>query len=89
MRITIHLSTHVYAEEKLEDDIYLDEALPDTIETCGIHGPEVVVPLRRNNHREIVFNYDKKTTLGDFEIFIKNAIHLPLEYGRIAFVLVH
>ena len=87
MRITIHLSTHVYAEEKLEDDIYLDEALPDTIETCGIHGPEVVVPLRRNNHREIVFNYDKKTTLGDFEIFIKNAIHLPLEYGRIAFCI--
>ena len=60
MNILVRLSTHVYAEEKLEDDIYLDEALPDTIETCGIHGPEVVVPLRRNNHREIVFNYDKK-----------------------------
>ena len=85
MRITIRLSTHVYAEEKMVDDIYLDKSLRDSVDTCGILGPEVIVPLRRNILREMFFEYDENTTLADFECFIKNIIQIPSESGKIAF----
>lgn len=47
MRVTLNIEIHAYAKERLRDEI-LDEQLPDNIESCGIVGPEVIVPLRRN-----------------------------------------
>ena len=62
MKINISIETHVFAEEKLQDEV-LDEILADDIDSCGIVGPEIIVPLRRNRNPKIVFEYTEKTTL--------------------------
>lgn len=64
MKVTIHIETHAYVKEKLADEI-LDESLPDDIQSCGILGPEIIVPLRRNRKCQIEFEYTEKTTLRD------------------------
>lgn len=64
MKILIKIETHAYVDETLYDEI-LDTSLPNNIESCGIAGPEVIVPLRKYRNSEFVFNYTEKTTLDD------------------------
>lgn len=64
MKVKINIETHAYAEEKLADEI-LDESLPDDIQSCGILGPEIIVPLRRNRKCNLDFEYTEQTILRD------------------------
>lgn len=64
MKVILNIETHAYQEECLADEI-LDENLADDNQSCGILGPEIIVPLRRNRHCELNFEYTEKTTLGD------------------------
>lgn len=66
MNIIIQIETHAYAEEKLCDEI-LDENLPDDVQSCGILGPEIILPLRRNRHCELKFEYTEATTVGEVQ----------------------
>ncbi len=64
MKVLIRLETHAYVEEKLYDEI-LNPSLPNSIESCGIAGPEIIVPLRKYRNCEFVLNYTESTTLND------------------------
>lgn len=84
MRVIINIETHAYAEEKLADEI-LDGNLPDDIQSCGILGSEIIVPLRRNRNCELCFEYTEETTLGDLIHAVWERLD-SLNYGvRIAF----
>ena len=84
MRVQIDIETHAYAEEKLVDE-FLDENLPDDIQSWGILGPEIIVPLRRNRKCELSFAYTEKTTLGDLIYAVLERLD-SLDHGvRIAF----
>lgn len=84
MRVLIDIETHAYAEEKLADEI-LDENLPDDIQSCGILGPEIIVPLRRNRNCELSFEYTEETTLGDLIYAVLERLD-SLNHGvRVAF----
>ena len=85
MNIKIRLATHVYQSEHLVDNIYLNENLADTADTCGIHGPEVILPLRKNHYRELIYSFDENTTLLDLSHYIKDLINLPRNHGHLAF----
>lgn len=64
MNAIIKISCHVYAQEHLCDEI-LDENLGDDIDSCGIIGPEIILPLRRNRDLEISVEYTTETTIKD------------------------
>ena len=84
MKITLRIETHAYVEEKLADEI-LDESLPDDIQSCGILGPEIIVPLRRNRNCKLDFEYTEKTTLRDVVYAVLERLD-SLNHGiRIAF----
>lgn len=74
MKTILAIETHIYAEEVLKDDI-LDSSLPDDIQSCGILGPKIVLPLRRNKYCELDFEYTEKTTLSE----VKEAVLERLE----------
>lgn len=73
MKITFLIETHAYEKEQLCDEI-LDTNLPDDETSCGIHGPEIIVPLRRNRNTQLEFSYTEETTLGEIEYAILNHI---------------
>lgn len=79
MRVTLNIETHAYAKERLRDEI-LDEQLPDNIESCGIVGPEVIVPLRRNRKLIMSCEYSEETTISEILSPVK-AILDPTNYG--------
>ena len=64
MKVILNIETHAYQEEYLVDEI-LDQNLADDNQSCGILGSEIIVPLRRNRHCELNYEYTEKTTLGD------------------------
>lgn len=59
MEICFEIEVHIYAEERLCDEILEDGA------SCGILGPEVVLPLRRNRNCKFHYQYSKSTTAAD------------------------
>ena len=85
MKVIFNIETHAYAEERLADEI-LDESLPDDNQLCGILGPEIIVPLRRNRRCKLEFKFTEKTTLRD----VLNAVLIRLDslnHGvRVAFL---
>lgn len=85
MTITLKIETHAYVEERLYDEI-LDENLPDDIQSCGIAGPEIIVPLRRNRFCEMVFGYISSTTIGEVCYAVLHRLN-SLNHGvRVAFL---
>ena len=74
MKVILNIETHAYVEERLADKI-LDESLPDDVQSCGILGPEIIVPLRRNRRCKLEFEYSEKTTLRD----VLNAVLVRLD----------
>ena len=85
MKVTIHIETHAYVKEKLADEI-LDESLPDDIQSCGILGPEIIVPLRRNRKCQIEFEYTDKTTLRDVMYAVLERLDSVGHGVRVAFL---
>lgn len=85
MKVIFNIETHAYAEERLADEI-LDESLPDDNQSCGILGPEIIVPLRRNRRCKLEYEFTEKTTLRD----VLNAVLIRLDslnHGvRVAFL---
>lgn len=60
MEICFEIEVHIYAEERLCDEFLEDGA------SCGILGPEVVLPLRRNRNCILSYQYVEETaTTGD------------------------
>lgn len=49
MNYKIHLTAHVYSEEELRDDLYLD----NNSTNCGILGEEIIAPLKAINSKEM------------------------------------
>lgn len=43
----------------------MNSDLPDDIQSCGILGPDIVLPLRKNRNCELEFEYTVETTLGE------------------------
>lgn len=70
MRTLLIIETHVYEEDRLRDEM-LEESLGDDIETCGIIGPETILPLRKNRNPRIALEYTETTTIRD----VVNAIY--------------
>ena len=88
MTILLLIETHVYQEEQLRDEM-LSEDLGEDINSCGIIGPETILPLRRNRTPELLFEYSETTTIKDMVDaiygvfgFDKDVLILP----RIAFL---
>lgn len=85
MKVIFNIETHAYVEERLADEI-LDESLPDDNQSCGILGPEIIVPLRRNRRCKLEYEFTEKTTLRD----VINAVLIRLDslnHGvRVAFL---
>lgn len=75
MRTLLKIETHVYEEDRLRDEM-LEESLGEDIETCGIIGPETVLPLRRNRNPQIVLEYTETTTIRD----VVNAVYNVFGY---------
>ena len=86
MNILIRIETHAYVDEKLYDEI-LNPNLPSNIESCGIAGPEVIVPLRRHRNSEFIFNYTENTTLEDVVSAILIHIESKNNGIRVAFIV--
>ena len=74
MKVILMIEAHIYEEEMLNDDL-LDSYLPYDIQSCGILGPEIVLPLRKNRNCELEFEYTEKTTLKE----VKEAVLKRLE----------
>lgn len=70
MKTILKITSHVYEEDRLRDEM-LDESLGDDIASCGIIGPEIILPLRRNRNPQILFEYTEKTTIRD----VVNAVY--------------
>lgn len=89
MNIVFLIESHVYEEERLRDEM-LDESLGDDIESCGIVGPETIIPLRKKRNPKVSFVYTEQTTLGDAIDAIYNEYgYLELDkifWPRIAFL---
>ena len=64
MKTLLVIETHVYEEDHLRDEI-LEASLGDDIESCGIIGPETILPLRRNRNPQIALEYTESTTVRD------------------------
>lgn len=75
MKIIISVETHIYVGNKLQDSI-LNERLGDDIDSCGIIGPEIILPLRKNKNTNIVFEYTDRTILKDVVDAIYNVFGL-------------
>lgn len=85
MKITLNIETHAYEEEQLADGI-LDESLLDDIQSCGILGPEIIVPLRRNRKCKLDFEYTEETTLKDVQYAVLMRLD-SINHGiRVAFM---
>lgn len=83
MQIHFKIEPHIYAEEELHDEFLEDDY------SCGIMGPEVVLPLRRNKNTIILFEYSQDSCIKDAldaiiqvlhqkseEEFFRNAYHI-------------
>ena len=75
MRTLLKIETHVYEEDHLRDEM-LEESLGEDIETCGIIGPETILPLRRNRNPRIALEYTETTTIRD----VVNAVYNVFGY---------
>lgn len=84
MKVILVIETHIYAEEKLIDDL-LDNSLPNDIQSCGILGPEIVLPLRRNRHCELEFEYTEETTLKEVREAVIERLESTESFVEIAF----
>lgn len=82
MKILLVIETHVYAEDRLRDEM-LEESLGDDIETCGIIGPDIIFPLRKNRTPRIVLEYTENTTIRD----VVNAIYNEFGFAELDAVL--
>ncbi len=90
MQIKLNVESHVYAEECLHDEM-LDESLGDDIASCGIIGPEIILPLRKNRKSKVLLEYTDETTIQDVvDAICRRYGYLDLDvpfYPRIAFIL--
>lgn len=59
MNIRIKLDIHAHVAEQLCDGVFDDAPF------YGINGPDAMEPLSKKRNHEMVFEYDKKTCLGD------------------------
>ncbi len=75
MKTILIVEAHVYTEEQLQDEM-LDESLGDDIDSCGIIGPETILPLRRNRNLRIAFEYTEGTTIRE----VVNAVYNEFGY---------
>lgn len=64
MQTIISVKTHAYKDNRSYDKI-LNRKLGTEAESCGIVGPELVLPLRKNRKLQIAFSYNEKTTIRD------------------------
>ena len=88
MNTIIKIESHVYSEERLRDEM-LDESLGDDIDSCGIVGPDIILPLRKSRCPELLFEYTENTTIRDVADAVCDEFgFIDLEdayYPRIAF----
>lgn len=85
MQIEIQLETHAYCEEQLCDS-YLDEALGDDIQSCGIVPEYIIIPIRKNRNLRFNYEYSESTTLNDVENAIYCSLGIPDQCVRTAFM---
>jgi hypothetical protein len=78
MTILLNIETHVYAEEQLCDEM-LNECLGDDVVSCGIVGPEIILPLRKKRHTRLLFNYSEESSIKDVVVAVYT------EYGLLQF----
>lgn len=74
MVINIKFDIHAYVEERLCDDCFEDTPY------YGIHGPEVMLPLKQKQNYICSFQYDDTTSIGNVIDFIKEKIWGNAEY---------
>lgn len=88
MKILMKIERHVYAEDRLHDEI-LDESLGDDIDSCGIIGPEIILPLRKNSNPKLLFEYTENTTIQEVVNAVYNEFGFldlaEVFYPRVAF----
>lgn len=56
----IHFTVHVYAEEKLYDEVLIPHS-----RNYGIVGKNIIAPLRKINNSNVEWNIDDTLTAGD------------------------
>lgn len=89
MKTIIKIESHVYSQESLRDEM-LDESLGNDIDSCGIIGPEIILPLRKNRNFEVLLEYTDDTTIQEVVDGICNKFgFLDFDepfYPRVAFI---
>ena len=78
MTILLNIETHAYVEEQFCDEI-LNESLGDDIDSCGIVGPEIILPLRKKRNMRLLLNYSDESTINDIILAVYE------EYGLLEF----
>lgn len=84
MKNVFLIEAHIYAEERLNDNL-LDSNLPNDPQSCGILGPEIVLPLRKNRYCELEFEYTEKTTLKEVKEAVLRRLESTTSPVKIAF----
>ncbi|WP_195565769.1 DUF4160 domain-containing protein [Blautia wexlerae] len=70
MRIMINFTVHIYAEERLCDDLLIPHS-----RKYGIVGKEIIAPLRKINNKSIVFDVDDSVSIDEFYQLIRRYIY--------------
>ena len=70
MKITVNFTVHIYAEERLCDELLIPHS-----ENYGIVGEEIIEPLRIINNRSIMFEVENSVSIKEFYQLIRRHIY--------------
>ena len=66
MKITVSFTVHIYAEERLCDELLIPHS-----ENYGIVGEEIIEPLRIINNKSIMFEVENSVSIKEFYQLIR------------------
>ena len=78
MKITVNFTVHIYAEERLCDELLIPHS-----ENYGIVGEEIIEPLRIINNRSIMFEVENSVSIKEFYQLIEGIFTLKRIIGWI------
>ena len=70
MKITVSFTVHIYAEERLCDELLIPHS-----ENYGIVGEEIIEPLRIINNKSIMFEVENSVSIKEFYQLIRRHIY--------------
>lgn len=70
MKITVNFTVHIYAEERLCDELLIPHS-----ENYGIVGEEIIEPLRIINNKSIMFEVENSVSIKEFYQLIRRHIY--------------